>query len=219
MSFVRWKEWRYEGALSNNLGFLLWLTKHGFSEPARRLQTEIDLSIYKNERSQKSFDQFVRAMPKSLGTFLGPLKHLEFSACLEDMSEQYGKIPEGERLELARFALSREFPQESDQIGALLEWEGALIDLGVGSYEDFPIELLMRYEPSHVLLKVTESSLSPAQWVGLSRFYSSNHFKTKFPSGYKLLDQAMRQRILEAITATGKNESDVENFRSAMRNW
>lgn len=215
---LRWEKWRCDAFVDNAPGFILWLARHGYSKPARAIQEKIDYEIYEYEKEKKSYDEFVQNMPKSLATFFGPIKCLEASACLEDMSEKYGKISEDARLKLARVALRGEFPDESDQIGALLEWDGKFTR-DWASYQSFPLDLLLEYDPEQILSKVKGTELSSAQWVGVCRYYSNLYFRRKFPSGYKPLNMALQRRILKEVRATGEHSLDVEDFEEALQNW
>lgn len=222
--FIRWREWRYDAHLLNPLGFALWLNKHGVTRPLPRSQgVEYDYNDYNRweyEQQKKAFDAFVRTMPTSLRSFfrtklvtrLGP-----GWSKLETRSKIYEKISDEQFSRLVKAELSRQFPKVPDQIGVLLEWDGKLDYSKIG-LEHFPIQVLLEYAPSQVLTKVTGPSLSPLQWVGVSRYYSSYDFRQKFPSGYKPLDKALIERITKGVKASGKCEN-LPHFENAMSNW
>lgn len=217
-SNLRWNAWRYDAYLLHPVGLIIWLGEHGAMRPLREIEARFDYAKYIHKRDIVGFDEFARSMPKSLRDFLGAIKRLESSASLEDMSEKYGAIPYAKRLKLARAALSRQFPNESDQIEVLLQWDGKIHNAR-SSYQRFPIELLLEYDPKQILSKVKQSSLSRSQWVGLIRYYSDLDFRQRFPSGYKPLNKALRDRIIKEVSATGKNSLDVDDFKSVLENW
>lgn len=173
---------------------------------------------YEEEKYRIGVNNFVQTMPKSMRDFFGPILPHKSSACIEDISERYGKIPENERLRSARAALSDQYPKMSEQVSALLEWNGKIIDKRL-SFQSFPTELLLEYDPNYVLFKTRESSVSSAQWIGICRYYSNLHFRYKFPQGYTPLDKKLQTLIIQKVKATGKNSEDVESFEMALRNW
>lgn len=213
---IRWNEWQYDAFLARSKDFNDWLTDHGITGPVREMRALQDNEKRQDERISACLKEFVRTMPTSLLTFFGPMKGS--SGCLEDLSENYAKIPEEQRLNKAKCALKRQFPDDHKQIGTLLEWEGNLSDYWI-HYQSFPIELLLEYDPAKVLSTVKKSAMTPAQWIGASRFYSDLNFRRKFPSGYKQLDKALRARIIKQLKATGKNQTDIDDFENAVRNW
>ncbi len=216
---LRCKEWRCDASIKNPFSFAVWLARHGVTEPAINAKRSVDYAIYEYEKEKNSFDEFILNMPKSLSSFLGTVTQLQAKPNLEDMSENYGKIPEEKRLKLAKLALSKEFPHEAEQIAVLLEWKGKFLIDWAGRYQSFPIELLMEYEPSQVMSVVKSSRLTTAQWIGLCRYFSSYDFRQKFPSGYKPLDKRLQQRIIKEVRSTGRNDYDVDKFNNALENW
>lgn len=215
---LRCKEWRYDARIQNPFLFAVWLARHGVTEPAIDAKRTVDYAIYEYEKEKNSFDQFILNMPKSLRSFFGTITRFESKSNLEDMSEHYGKISEEKRLQLAKSALSKEFPLESDQIAILLEWKGKFT-IDWAGYQSFPIELLCEYEPNQIMAFVESSKLTKSQWIGLCRFYSDLRFRQKFPSGYKPLDKKLQQRIIKEVSSTGKNDYDVEDFKRVLENW
>ncbi|MCW5821188.1 MAG: hypothetical protein KIT34_00195 [Cyanobacteria bacterium TGS_CYA1] len=216
---LRCKEWRCDASIKNPFSFAVWLARHGVTEPAIDAKRSVDYAIYEYEKEKNSFDQFMLNMPKSLRSFLGTINRLEATPSLEVMSETYGKIPEEKRLQLAKLALSNEFPRESEQIAVLLEWKGKFLIDWAGGYQSFPTDLLMEYEPSQVMSVVNSSRLTTAQWIGLCRYFSSYGLSQKFPSGYKTLDRKLQQRIIKEVRSTGRNDYDVDKFNNALKNW
>jgi hypothetical protein len=213
---IRWKEWRYDGDLLDPQRLGLWLTNHGITGPLREAQERIEYKRHEYEGVKASLAEFVRTMPTSLRSFFRTTPKQN----LNNLSEKYEKLPEERILKLAKISLSRQYPKVPDQVGVLLEWDGKLSDsnhhFNVG---DFPIKLLLEYDPDQILSKVQGSSMSSAQSVGASRYYSSYWFKQKFPSANKPLNRNLRQRIIRGVKATGKNGKDLENFEEALRNW
>ena len=214
---LRWNAWRQDAYLLHPVALIAWLGEHGAMRPLREIEARFDYAKHIYKRDVVGFEEFVREMPKSLSDFFGTIKRLESSMCLEDMSKNYGAIPKSNRLKLARSALSRQFPNESDQIGVLLEWDGKISSVR-NSYQRFPIELLLEYSPDKVLSKVKKSPLSKSQWVGVMRYYSDLDFRRKFPSGCSPLDRATRDRIVKNVKATGQYQLDIDEFEEAMRN-
>lgn len=214
---LQWNKWCHEAFILDQLRFVYWLTQHRVTRTARSIQKGLDYPIYENQKDLASVEQFVSAMPKSMRKFFGEI-NFDPSTNLEDMSPKYGKLPEESRLKSARSALSKQFPKVSDQIGALLEWEGKLTEKWA-NFQGFPIKLLLQYDVEQVLSKVKENTLTPAQWVGVSRYYSDLYFRYKFRSGYKPLDKVLKERIIKEVKATGKNQWDVDDFEEAIRNW
>lgn len=211
---IRWNAWRYDAFLLNPSGFVHWLAKHGATGPLLASQQILEDEMHLTEREKASIDEFVRTMPKSLRLFFGKL--YGSSGGLEDLSEKYKRIPVGSRLRLAKYALSSQYSNELDQIGALLEWEGNVTDYWT-HYQNFPIELLLEeYNPRQVISKIKNSSLSTAQWVGVSRYFSDTGFKNKFPSDHKLLTEKLRNTIIERVSATGRNRLDVNDFKKSI---
>lgn len=213
---LRWKAWRYDAFLSNASGLIQWLAEHGITDPLREQQEQLMYEKLDDKRYKESLSEFLNSMPESLKNFFGNMQGS--SGDLSDLSKNYRSIPKEMRMRFARRALSRQFPEESEQIRALLEWDGNLTSIWA-VFQAFPTELLHDYEPSKVLRVISKTSLSPAQWVGVIRFYSSSEFREKFPAGYKPLNEKLRSRIIREVKATGKNESDIENFEKAMRKW
>ena len=214
---LQWNKWCHEAFILDQLRFVYWLTQHRVTRTARNIQKNLAYPIYENQKDLASAEQFVSAMPKSMRKFFGEI-NFDPSTNLQDMSPKYGKLPEESRLKSARSALSKQFPKVSDQIGALLEWEGKLTEKWA-NFQGFPIKLLLQYDVEQVLSKVKENTLTPAQWVGVSRYYSDLYFRYKFRSGYKPLDKVLKERIIKEVKATGKNQWDVDDFEEAMHNW
>jgi len=225
--FIRWNAWRYDAYLMNPRGFALWLNTHGIKESLPQSQGvdydhDNDYDRWEYEESKRAFATFVRTMPTSLRVFFRPTLSTRLlgsgSSKLILLSKNYEEIPEERLLRLAKAALAQQFPKLPDQIGALLAWDGKLTYSKLSL--DFPIQLLLKeYEPTQVLTVVKSQSLSPAQWVAVSRYYSDWYFRRKFPSGFKPLDKALRARIIKGIKATKQNELDLEIFEEAMNNW
>lgn len=213
---IRWKAWNCDVYLMNPRGFVYWLTNHGITGPIREVQENARYKRYDEEREKRCLDEFVRTMPTSLRSFFGLIRSK--STSIEHVQKAYEKFDDKRQLKLAKSALSRQFPNESDQIGKLLEWEGKYSEHRF-TYQRFPIDLLLEYDQPTVLSTVKGSTLSSAQWIGLMRYYSHQHFRRKFPSGYKPLDKTLRERIIKRVKSTGKNEQDLYEFDDALRNW
>ncbi len=213
---IRWSAWLSDACLLQPREFIAWLASHGVTGPQRELERSMEQAKFGSSEAQKArIDQFVQTMPTSLREFLGPL-HIGYE--LTYMSDKYKAIPVAERMKAARTALARELPNKSEQISTLLEWSGAIYP-GVAAYRMFPTELLLEYEPDDVLSIVKSTSLSPHGYVGASRYYSYMGFRDKFLYGYAPLDDALKQRIIKELEATGKNQDDIDEFKDAIKEW
>lgn len=213
---VRWKEWRYDAVLLDSHRLFQWLTSHGITGPLREAQEQLEYNRREYQGVKTSLAEFVRTMPRSLRSFFRTTPKPDNK---ENLSEKYEKIPEAKLLKLAKHSLDGQFPKLSDQIGVLLEWDGNLTDNHQFSVGDFPIKLLLEYDPNQIKSIVQRSSLTPAQSVGACRYYSSYWFKEKFPSAAKPLNRNLQQRIIRGVKSTGKNGKDLEKFEETMRNF
>lgn len=211
---IRWQAWRYDGDLLNSGRAAKWLANHGITKPSREAQVEAEYAKLEYLGIKASLDEFVRTMPKSLRMYFRTTPKPN----LNNLSKKFENTPREQLLKLAKHSLSQQFPRVSDQIGVLLEWDGRLSDNN-HHFSDgaFPIELLLEYEPSQILSKVKSSSLTPAQWVGVARYYS-NYRTQQIPTRYKQIDKALRQRIVRGVKSTGKNGKDLERFEEIWRN-
>lgn len=208
---IRWHDWKYDVHLQNPRGFMRWLTAHGVTGLYREEQEQREYNRREYEGVKPSLEEFVRTAPKSLRMFF----RTEPTILQEVRAEQYKNITEEQLLKLAKLALNKQFPSVDNQIGVLFDWEGKLThtDNHHFSLNSFPTKLLLNFDQGKVLKWIRVNSLSSTQWVGVSRYYSSGYFERKFPSGYNLLDEKLRSRIRRGVKATGKNKTDLENFK------
>lgn len=208
---IRWHDWKYDAYLQNPRGFMRWLTAHGVTGLYREEQEQREYNRREYEGVKASLEEFVKTAPKSLRMFF----RTKPTALQEVRSEQYKDSSEEQLLKLAKLALNKEFPSVDNQIGVLFDWDGKLTHTENHhfSLNSFPIELLLNFDQARVLKWIKTSSLSPTQWVGVSRYYSSEDFERKFPAGYKVLDGRVRSQIRRGVKATGKNEADLRNFK------
>jgi|GEM_PF-2581625 len=66
---IRWHEWRYDAALSQNAGLLNWLDKNGVSKPKATYETD----IARAEKSRITYQQWLSKAPKLIRLEVGDL--------------------------------------------------------------------------------------------------------------------------------------------------
>ncbi|MDX2105817.1 MAG: hypothetical protein SFY67_05385 [Candidatus Melainabacteria bacterium] len=213
---IRWNEWSQDGRLSNAGAFLDWLSKNGINGPSAELKAHQKSELAYDKKTESALADLAQTMPKSMRNFFGVLKP-DRTTQLENFSESYAKIPKEDRLRLAKAALKKEFPTDSEQVGALLEWSGKMKTNY--SFQKFPVELLLEYSPDLILEKTKKISISSAQWVGICRYYSNLNFRYKYPEGYSPLNKNLQKRIHSEVSKTRKNDSDIEDFDKAVKKW
>lgn len=222
---IRWVNWSADAKLLKPKEFISWLASKGATGPKQEMERQIEQAKFDSVESQQArLDQFIKSMPASMKNFFGTIRlglgeRGSMSFMLEDMSPQYKAIPAAQRMDAARTAIASQFEKTQEQIKALLEWSAAIEYPNAGAYRIFPTEVLLEYDPGEILAVVKAGAKGSSTWVGASRLYSYMGFRDKFLDGYPDLDVPLKQRILEELNATGKNQADVHEFQKTISEW
>lgn len=220
---IRWSAWRSDVALKNPQKFIAWLASKGATGPLEEKEfDEKQAKVRSPEARQERFNQFVKAMPKSLREYFkltdsgnGLDKAAPIMVGLVNYSPVDPKTQQGQD---AIKALSKEFSTTQEQVGALLEWSGTQADI-IDAFQFLPIYLLTQMDPEEILRVTTGTNMTTNRYIGASRLYSYMGFRDLFPDGYSKLDKNLSSKIIEKLESTGRNQADLEEFKEALAHW
>lgn len=192
---LRWADgpWSGDGLLTEQSSdfMISWLAEHGVAGP----KEEMEESIREAEKSRKSEEKWLAAMPKSLEPFWA------------SAGDPFAQSQETEMAE----ALKKEFPEENARILVLLGWYGSGEGpwSGFPSYEEQAQKLLLMNGTKSILAAMESAELSEAQMEGAARLFGGGGFRRQRPDDMSLLGKDLKKRLLlQGLKSTDENKRE-----------
>lgn len=216
---LRWtKAWRFDAKLEDGYELAQWLEMLNVPEPKIALE-----AARKEERQSSSqLQAWILSTPVCLREHLIDSLGLASNlvALSPDPKSLQGLAPRklqtnAQEAKLVA-VLNENYQSEKDAILALMQWYGT----GTGSwsaypaYEDIPARLLLLFPTKKILQALTASDVSPPEFEGAARFFSSYCFLSSKPNDLRLLDKGLKEHFL-SICAQSQEPSRQERGRQA----
>lgn len=196
---IRWEGWDSDAMLADAEGLLRWLDEHGAPEPLRAWEK----SLAREEHDRAAWEAWKRATPPSVVPLLA-----EAPATINP------ELPLPESLQRASEALRAGYPNEREEIRALLEWFGS----GEGPWSGFPSyecvaeALLLRYPTEAILLALDDEQLTPTLAEGAARLFASWWFGRMRPGDAARLPADLARRLRRHVGAAGDPDKIARLF-------
>lgn len=203
---IRWdKSWKFDAPLKDGRLLVDWFYRNGIDGPKQAMEAELK----EKRRTSADLQKWVMATPACLRPYLNAVVLPEMTQVLMFLPEpdpadelrdsRSPALEESPRQKQLMSVLDESYKDEHDKILALFQWYASGVGAWTGfpAYEELPAQLLLMLPTPKIIDGLNAKNVSEPELEGAARYFASRTFRLAKPRDISLLDDKLRQRLLE----------------------